>query len=233
MAGGSGTRLRPYTAVLPKPLVPIGEISILELVLRQLRWAGFGKVLISVGYKAEIIMAVIGDGSRFNLEVTYHHEDKPLGTVGALAEMDDLSDDFLVMNGDICTNLNFATIYEQHVRDNATATIGTYHREEKVELGVLDLDSNGEYIVSHREKPTYGFDVSMGVNVFNRKVIELIPRGEFFGFDMLMHAMLENDIPVRAYRFDGRWLDIGRPDDYDRMIQEFAENPGAYLPDGA
>ncbi|MDA2929385.1 sugar phosphate nucleotidyltransferase [Acidobacteria bacterium AH-259-O06] len=231
MAGGLGTRFRSFTAVLPKPLVPIGDISIIELVLRQLRGFGFEAVIVSVGYKAELIMAVVGDGRQFGLEVRYQKESKPLGTIGALALMKDLEENFLVMNGDICTNLNFAEIYRDHVASNATATVGAYARREKIELGVLDLDSSGR-IISFREKPTYDFHVSMGVNVFNHCVLNLIPAGEFFGFDMLMHAMLGKGIAVRPYFFDGLWLDIGRPDDYNRMVEDYAANPGAYLPEG-
>ncbi len=230
MAGGLGTRLRPLTAVLPKPLVPIGDISIMELVLRQLRAAGFESVIISVGYKAELIMAVVGDGTQFGLKVRYHKENQPLGTVGALALIEDLADSFLVMNGDICTNLNFAEIYRDHIASSAAVTVGTFPRREKIELGVLELNSSNDRIVGFREKPTYDFHVAMGVNVFSRRVLDLIPKGEFFGFDMLMHAMLREGVAMRPYVFDGLWLDIGRPDDYNRMVEDYAANPRAYLP---
>lgn len=233
MAGGEGTRLRPFTSVLPKPLIPIGEISILEMVLRQLRYNFFRKIIIAVGHKAELIMAVIGDGRRFGLDVTYHQEDKPLGTLGALAYMQGLEDNFLVMNGDICTNLNFKEFYESHVRSGAMASIGTYARCEKIELGVLTVDKLGQKIIGFQEKPTYDFLVSMGVNAFKRSIIDLIPKGEFFGFDDLMHKALKNNINIRSYQFDGLWHDIGRLDDYERMLQDFKANPTAYLPQGA
>lgn len=233
MAGGAGTRLRPFTAVFPKPLVPIGDTSIMEMVLRQLRYYGFDQVKISVGYKAELIMAVVGDGRRFGLTVDYHQEDAPLGTVGALAEMDGLEDNFLVMNGDICTSMNFRDVYEGHVASGAHATIGTYRRREKIQLGVLELDAEHDFLTGFREKPEYEFFVSMGVNAFHRSVVELIPRRQFFGFDMLLLKMLENSIPVRAHHFSGRWLDVGRPDDYEKMCVEFQENPREYLPEGA
>ena len=233
MAGGKGTRLRPYTAVLPKPRVPIGETSIIEMVLRQLHFHGFERITISVGYKAELIMAVVGDGKRFGMEVEYHKEDAPRGTAGALAEIEGLEENFLVMNGDICTNMNFKEIYDDHVASSAQATIGTYRRREKIELGVLELDETGSFLAGFREKPEYDFSVAMGVNALNRSVVNLIPQGAYFGFDMLLLKMLEQKIRVRCHRFSGRWLDGGRPDDYDRMCVEFQENPGVYLPDGS
>lgn len=233
MAGGKGTRLRPYTAVLPKPLVPIGDISIIELVLRQLRSFGFERVIISVGHKAELIMAVIGDGDRFGLDVSYHREEKPLGTVGALAEIEGLDDDVLVMNGDVTTNLNFREIFEWHVESGAQATIGTYRRVEQIELGVVEVDEEREHITGFREKPEYDFFVSMGVNVLNRSVRSLIPRDTYFGFDMLMRKMLDARADVRPFLFAGRWLDIGRPDDYDRMVRDFEADRSVYLPGDA
>lgn len=233
MAGGKGTRLRPYTAVLPKPLVPIGETSIIEMVLRQLRLCGFERIKISVGYKAELIMAVVGNGKRFNMEVEYHKEDAPRGTAGALAEIEGLEENFLVMNGDICTNMNFKELYDDHVASGVQATVGTFRRREKVELGVLELDESGRFVDGFKEKPEYDFSVAMGVNALNRSVVNLVPQGEFFGFDMLLLKLLELKIPVRSYHFSGRWLDVGRPDDYDRMCVEFQENPGVYLPDGS
>ena len=233
MAGGKGTRLRPFTAVLPKPLVPIGEISILEMVLRQLRHYDFQSAIIAVGYKAELIMAVIGDGSRFGLEITYHHEEEPLGTMGALATIEGLADHFLVMNGDICTNLNFREFLEAHVESRAMATVATYARREKIELGVLKVDDAGQRIVAFEEKPTFDFLVSMGINALSRPIIDLIPKGEYFGFDNLMLKMLRDEIDVRSRRHDGLWHDIGRPDDYDRMLQDFQADPAAYLPEGA
>lgn len=229
MAGGKGTRLRPYTSVLPKPLVPIGDISILEMVLTQLKHFGFKNIIISVGYKAEIIMAVIGDGERFGLNVTYHFEEIPLGTVGALALMDCLEDDFLVMNGDVCTNLDFHELYKFHKASDSIATVGTYSRHEKIELGVLTIDKNRK-IVGFQEKPEFNFLVSMGIYALSKASIKYIPVNTYFGFDDLMRKFLESKVSVQSYEFIGKWCDIGRPDDYQDFLEEFKKNRQDYLP---
>ncbi len=233
MAGGKGTRLRPFTAVLPKPLVPIGEISILEMVLRQLRFYGFEQAIICVGHKAELIMAVVGDGKRFGLEVRYHLEEKPMGTVGALTQVTGLEENFLVMNGDICTDLDFSLLYRDHLEHGAAATVGCYQREEQIELGVLELDGNGGRVVGFQEKPIHHLWVAMGVNALQKRVIDLIPKNQLFGFDSLLHRMLTDGVPIRAFRFRGLWLDIGRPDDYEKIVVEFEANRYAYLPEDA
>jgi len=233
MAGGKGTRLRPFTNILPKPLVPIGEISTLELVLRQLQFYGFKKIIISVGYKAELIMAVISDGSRFKLDISYHNESKPLGTLGALPLIENLEDNFLVMNGDICTNMNFMELYENHIKSGAKATIGAYARQERVEFGVLKLDKSRKKVIGFQEKPIHDLAVAMGVNVYHKSIVDFIPKNEFFGFDDLMYKMLETNINLRYYLFEGLWHDIGKLDDYEVMLQDFKNNPKAYLPQGA
>jgi len=230
MAGGKGTRLRPFTHVLPKPLVPIGERSILERVLEQLATCGFTEVVIAVGYKRELIMAVIGDGSRYGLSVRYHTEEKPLGTIGALAGIEGLADNFLVMNGDICTDLHFGEFLEDHVASGARASVGTYARRETIELGVLTLDDGAERIVGFQEKPTYDFHVSIGVNAFQRSILELVPSDAFFGFDDLMHRMLNEGVSIRSHRVEGLWQDIGRLDDYERMSEMLRADPSLLTP---
>jgi len=233
MAGGKGTRLRPFTTILPKPLVPVGEIPILEMVLRQLRFYGFDRVCISVGHKAELVMAVIGDGKRLGLDVSYYHETQPLGTIGSLACIDDLEENFLVMNGDICTNLDFGEFLRAHVASGALATVSTFARREQIELGLVKVDGPDGKVVAFHEKPTYDFLVSMGVNAFQKTIRNLIPPARAFGFDALMLAMLDCGLDVRSRTFGGVWHDIGRVDDYDRMLQDFRDNPTVFLPEGA
>ena len=219
MAGGEGRRLRPITAVLPKPLVPIGNVSVLEMLLRQLSHQGFDEAVLCVGHKAELVMAAVGDGRRFGLDVRFHREESPRGTVGALTDVADwLDDSFLVMNGDLCTDLDFRQLLERHHANDAPATISAFRREERLELGVLDLTEDGGRLAAFREKPVRDFWVSMGVNALDRSVLDLIPHERPFGFDQLMLAMLESERPVDVFRHEGFWLDIGRPDDYERML---------------
>jgi NDP-sugar pyrophosphorylase family protein len=231
MAGGEGRRLRPITAVLPKPLVPIGEISVLEMVLRQLKWYGFDEAILCIGPKAELIMAVVGDGARFGLDVRYHIEARPMGTIGSLAVLEDLREDFLVLNGDVCTDMDFGAFFARHESHGSSATVSTYARRERIELGVLELDANRERLIGFQEKPNFDFWVAMGVNAFNRSVLDLVPDDRPFGFDDLMAAMLEAGLDVRVFPYDGFWLDIGRPDDYESILDQFPRIRADLLPD--
>lgn len=233
MVGGKGMRLRPFTYILPKPLVPVGESSILELVLRQLRFFGIDEAILSVGHKAELIMAVVGDGKRFGMKISYHQEATPQGTIGALSAIEGLDENFLVMNGDICTNLDYSALFNAHVESGALATISTYRRLEKIELGVLSLAEGTDRIVGFAEKPVHNLLVSMGVNAFHHSVLDFIPRDTYFGFDHLMAALLKAGADVRSRLFEGTWHDIGRPDDYQRMLEDFEARPSHYLPHGA
>ena len=229
LAGGRGRRLLPYTTVLPKPLMPIGDYPILEVILRQLKRDGFTKVTISTGYLHELIHAYIGSTKNIGLDITYSHEETPLGTIGPLRLIDDLDDDFLVMNGDILTDLRYSTLVEYHKKQKAIATIATYQRDTPIDFGVLEKDAENR-IVAFREKPTYHFDVSMGVYVFSKKILDFVPEGEPFGFDHLMYALTGAKAPVFSYPHDGYWLDIGRPDDYARSIEEFEKYKDRFLP---
>jgi NDP-sugar pyrophosphorylase family protein len=221
LAGGQGVRLRPYTTSIPKPLVPIGgELSILEIVLRQLRASGFESVTLAIGHLGQIIRAYVGDGSQWGLDVEFHLEESPLGTVGPLLMMrDDLPEHFLVMNGDILTNLNYRALMDEHAMFGSNVTVATYKREVKIDFGVLEvLDSE---IVHFREKPTLDYSVSMGVYGMSRSALERYAPGTAVGFDDLMLDQLREGRPPRSFQFSGYWLDIGRPDDYDRANAEF------------
>jgi NDP-sugar pyrophosphorylase family protein len=228
LAGGKGRRLLPYTTVLPKPLMPIGEYPILEVILRQLERAGFSDVVICTGHLHEIIRAYLAQSRHPGLSIRFTHEDEPLGTIGPLRLIDHLEDTFLVMNGDILTDLDYRKLLEAHTRKKAMATIATYHREVNVDFGVLEPDSEGR-IRAFREKPTYPFEVSMGIYAFQREILGFVPEGSPFGFDELMLAMIAKGAPVYSYLHDGYWLDIGRPDDYARSIEEFAQNRERFL----
>jgi len=221
LAGGRGTRLRPYTTTIPKPLVPVGERPILDVVLRQLHAAGVRRVTLAVSHMAELIMAFFGDGGKLGLAIDYAVEAEPKGTVGPLVDINGLPENFIVMNGDVLTDLDYAALYADHVEANARLTIATYRRRQTMDFGVLELDRDARRIVAFREKPVDLLDVSMGVYVFNRALLARIPRGRPYGLDELVLSMLKDGEPIRAYPFEGYWLDLGRPDDYDRANQEF------------
>jgi NDP-sugar pyrophosphorylase family protein len=228
LAGGKGTRLRPYTTTLPKPLMPVGERPILAIVIAQLKAAGIKKITIAVNHMAELIMAYFGNGEKFGVEITYSMEDKPLGTVGPVKLIKDLPDHFLVMNGDILCNLNYAELFKAHVASGAGFTIATYQRDAKIDFGVLEIDKTSKQLTAFIEKPTYHFDVSMGIYVFSKSVLEIVPRDQPFGIDNLALRMLAERQAVNTFPFSGYWLDIGRPDDYDQANNDVANNPGLF-----
>lgn len=221
LAGGRGTRLRPYTTSLPKPLVPIGdEFSILEIVLRQLGVRGFERATIAIGYLGSLIRAYVGDGSQWGIAVDYVTEDQPLGTMGPVVQnLDRFPEHFLVMNGDILTDLDFADLLQSHVAGSAPLTVGTYRRDVKIDFGVLEIA--GERIVGFREKPVLSYSVSMGIYGLSRRTLERYTPGQALGFDELVLDLLASGENPGVYPFSGAWLDIGRPEDYDRANTEF------------
>jgi len=163
LAGGKGARLQPYTNVLPKPLMPLGEHPILDIILRQIKQSGTTEVILAVGYLGHLLQAFFGDGSQYGLQITYSIEQEPLGTAGPIGlVLDRLDDDFLVMNGDLLTTLNYRHFFDFHIKMNAAATIGIYSREVKIDFGVIQSDEN-VFLVDYIEKPAYLFDVSMGI----------------------------------------------------------------------
>ncbi len=220
LAGGKGTRLRPFTTTIPKPLVPVGDIPIMELLLRQLSSRGCDRVTVAVGHMAQLIMAYFGDGSKWDLSIDYSIEDEPLNTIGPLKLIPDLPEHFLVMNGDLLTDLDMSKLYEAHVESGAAGTVATYERDVRIDFGVLSYDAESRRVTGFIEKPVEHFSVSMGIYAFSRDILDLVPDGEPFGFDELMLASIDRGLDVRAFPHDGYWLDIGRPDDYDRANRD-------------
>jgi len=220
LAGGKGTRLRPYTVVLPKPLMPIGEYPILEVVIRQLSRHGFDHITMAVNHQAELIKAFFGDGSRWQLRIDYSLEDTPLGTMGPLTRIKDLPDHFLVMNGDVLTDLDFADFHAQHVNANHLFTISSHRRQHLVDYGVLVTNAHGT-LEAFEEKPVNAYEVSMGVYMVSRAVLAYVPSHGPYGFDDLMRDLLKARKAVHVRPFGGYWLDIGREDDYRQAIDEF------------
>ena len=229
LAGGKGVRLRPYTTALPKPLVPIGDQhAILEIVLRQLATAGFTSATIAIGHLGHIIRAYVGNGSQWGLRVGYSTEESPLGTMGPLLTMlDRLPENFLVMNGDILTDLDYGDVVRQHSASGAPLTVATYARKVSIDFGVLTTESGR--VVGFAEKPSLDYRVSMGVYGLSRDTLAGYTPGLPLGFDELMLDLLRSQNPPHTYEFDGYWLDIGRPDDYDRANAEFTTHRGLLL----
>lgn len=221
LAGGKGTRLRPYTTLIPKPLVPIGgQYSILEIVIMQLKRQGFSHITLAVNHFSNLIMAYFGDGSRLGVKIDYSLEEKELSTIGPLRLIKDLPKDFLVMNGDILCDLNFKTFFDKHIQNKNKISVSSYQRKVNVDFGVLEYDQKG-HLVEFKEKPTYEFDVSMGIYCINRSIIEELPKDIAYGFDNLMTDSLAKKQNVNIYPFSGYWLDIGRPDDYQYADENF------------
>ncbi|PWI42792.1 nucleotidyltransferase family protein [Streptomyces sp. ICBB 8177] len=229
LAGGKGIRLRPYTTALPKPLVPIGDQHpILEIVLRQLAGAGFTSCTLAIGHLGHIIRAYVGDGSQWGLHVDYATEESPLGTMGPLLTMlDRLPEHFLVMNGDVLTDLDYGDVLRRHRRTGPPLTIATYQRQVSIDFGVLTTE--GDQVVGFHEKPSMAYRVSMGVYGLSRSALTRYAPGLPLGFDDLVLDLLAAGTPPASYDFDGYWLDIGRPDDYDRANAEFTTRRGLLL----
>ena len=228
LAGGKGSRLAPYTKVIPKPLMPIGDMPILEVLLRQVRRAGVDEIVLSVGHMASLLRAFFQEGEYLGLNIRYSYEDQPLGTAGPLPLIDGLDQTFLVMNGDVLTTLDFADLLAYHRQSGALVTIAMYNRQVKIDLGVLQLNG-GHEISGYIEKPTYNFQVSMGIYVFEPRALEFIPRGQYFDFPSLILCLLENGQKVVSYPFDGYWQDLGRSDDYEQAILDFETMRAQFL----
>lgn len=223
LAGGRGTRLRPFTTSLPKPLVPIGdEMAIIEVILRQLAQQGFRTVTVAIGHLGQLIQAYVSDGSQWGLKVDYQQEDEPLGTMGPVARMlPRLPPSFVVMNGDVLTDLPYADLLDTHRESGAPISVATYRRDLHVDFGVLDVEAG--LIVGFSEKPVLKYSVSMGVYAVSRSALEGVPPHQVYGFDDLMHDLLGAGLKPASYPWHGYWLDIGRPDDFDRANAEFSQ----------
>jgi len=230
LAGGKGTRLRPYTVVLPKPLMPIGDYPILEVIVRQLVQNGFSHITMAVNHQAELIQTFFGNGSKWGICIDYSLEDKPLSTMAPLKLIDNLPEHFLVMNGDILTDLDFSEFYNYHVSKNNIFTISSCQREMKSEFGVLESNENNT-LVGFKEKPISKYDVSMGIYMVSKVAVDFIPENTFYGFDHLMLDLMTHKKEPKVKRFSGYWLDIGRPEDYEVAIDVFEKEKENFLKD--
>ncbi len=230
LAGGKGSRLAPYTRILPKPLMPIGDMPILEVLLFQMKAAGIDQVILTVGHLSELLRSFFRDGSQYGLQIAYSYEECPLGTAGPLALVDGLSETFLVTNGDVLTTLSLRELIEFHKANKAIATIAAHHRQSKIDLGVIQKDGDCR-ITGYIEKPVYEFLVSMGIYVFEPAVLAYIPYNQRLDFPDLVKTMIAAGEKVAAYEFNGYWEDLGRPDDYERASQDFEAMRSKFLPE--
>lgn len=229
LAGGQGVRLRPYTTILPKPLMPVGNYPIAEIIIRQLKHYGVEEITLAVGYLHQLIEAYFGDGSRWGVKINYLHEDQPLGTAGPLARLENFDEPLIVMNGDILTDLDFSRFYQAHLDGGSEITIASFKRKVNIDLGVIQLGSDNT-LIDYIEKPQYSFLVSMGIYVFSPSVLQFIPPEERFDFPDLVKRLIAENRSVKAYPFDGFWLDIGRSEDYLNASDVFEKNESLLLP---
>jgi NDP-mannose synthase len=229
-AGGRGQRLLPYTTVLPKPLMPVAGLPILEIVIRQLVRCGLGNVTVTLGYLGDLIEAVVARRQQWGASVQFVTEEEPLGTIGAITLVPDLREPFIVMNGDILTDLDYGAFLADHIASGADLSIATYTKDVSISLGVFDFDGDGK-VNGFKEKPTYRFPCSMGIYAFSPQLLDIIPRGVHFGFDDLIERCLADDISVRAHQHEGLWLDIGRHEDYEDATKLFVDNRDRLLPE--
>ena len=253
LAGGKGTRLMPYTRIFPKPLIPIGEMPILEVLLRQLKRSGIDEVVLAVGHLSELMRAFFQDGSQLGVKISYSYEENPLGTAGPLALIDGLTDTFLVTNGDVLTTLPIADLIASHKQSGALATIAMHARQVKIDLGVIQLSgsqrredfqslisSDGpslndaaqglNRVVDYIEKPSYHYLVSMGLYVFEPRVLDYIPKEQRLDFPDLIKKLLAAGEIVNGFPFEGYWQDLGRPDDYEQACADFEQMRQEFLP---
>jgi NDP-sugar pyrophosphorylase family protein len=228
LAGGKGTRLHPFTVSIPKPLLPLGDVPILEIVLAQLRNAGVTRVVVTLGHLPHLFAACIGDGSRFGLTIEYCQEEHPLGTAGSLLLVKQPEEAVLVMNGDLLTTINYGELLRFHYQQGAAATIAVHRRSMYVDYGVIETTVAGQ-LDRYIEKPSIPYLVSMGINVVSRESLRLIPPGEKFDMPQLMLAIKSSGKTVNCYETDCYWQDIGRFDDFQKASADFAADPDRFL----
>jgi len=231
LAGGRGTRLAPYTYVLPKPMMPVGDKAILEILLRQIKRAGIQQIILTVGHLAGLMQAFFQDGQQYDLDITYSFEPKPLGTASPLALVPDLNETFLVCNGDVLTLININDLIKFHHEQGGICTIAMHKRQFKVDLGVIE-QTNGDFeITGYVEKPILDYKVSMGIYIFEPAILKYIPKDEYLDFPNLVHILLAAGERVIGYPYDGYWMDLGNPDDFAQANRDFEKMRSQFLPE--
>ncbi len=232
LAGGRGTRLAPYTTVIPKPLLPVGDIPILEVILRQLAHAGFDHATLALGYMREYFAAFLAQHKSLHqlLEIDMVYEEHPTGTAGSLARIEGLNETFLVMNGDILSDLDYRELLDFHRSQKAMLTIATQRKPVKIDLGVLEFDAQ-QFVRDYIEKPTLHYAVSMGIYIYEPAVLSHIAPDEYLDFPDLVLRLVHSGERVAAFDSKAWWLDLGRPEDLQQATEIFMARRSQFLPD--
>lgn len=230
LAGGKGTRLAPYTRIIPKPMMPIGDKAILEVMLYQMHRAGINDIILTVGHLAGLMRAYFQDGTQYGVNICYSFEDHPLGTAGPLGLINGLDETFMVCNGDVLTTLDIQELIKFHKQNQGVATIASHQRQVNIDLGVIQ--TNGDHtIIGYQEKPTIDYIVSMGIYIFEPTVLQYIQKGQYLDFPDLIKILVAEKKKVLAYPFDGYWEDLGRADDYEQANIDFEQMRSLFLPE--
>ncbi len=233
LAGGRGSRLAPFTSVIPKPLLPVGETPILEIIIRQLAAAGFDHITLTLGYMSTYFHAFVAQHRSLSrlARIDFVEEEKPTGTAGSLASVPGLRGTFLVMNGDILTSLDYPALLAHHHAQKGVLTIGMHAKDIKIDLGVIQTDAAGQ-VTGYIEKPTLSYGVSMGIYVYSEEALARIAPGEYLDFPSLVLQLLADGKKVATYATDATWLDLGRVEDLQRTSEIFAHARSDFLPEG-
>ncbi len=228
LAGGLGLRLRPYTMNIPKPLLPLGDTPTMDIVLRQLAAQGFTRAVLTLGHLPELITAILGDGSKYGIQIDYQNEPEPLGTAGPLRFVEDLDETFLVMNGDLLTTVDYASVVTDLAQRPSAASILLARREVNIDYGVVHTGEGGS-LSRYEEKPTLDYYVSTGIYGLTREAVSYIPPGRF-DMPTLMSSLVDAGHDVHCVKSDAYWQDIGRFDDYQHASADFVAEPERFLP---
>ncbi len=223
LAGGKGTRLLPYTTVLPKPLMPIGDMPILEIIIRQLKKYDITDITISVGYLAGLIETFFGNGNKFGVKINYSMEYEPLGTAGPVSLIDNLDETFLLMNGDVLTSLNYNKFIEYHRTKRSILTIGLQLQSYQIPLGYIEHDMNYN-VTNYIEKPVHKFDVGMGIYLMEPEILQYMKKGKRLDIPELVLKLISDNKKVIGYPTDEYWLDMGKHEEYNKAIEDFEKN---------
>lgn len=231
LAGGRGTRLAPYTTIIPKPLMPLGERPILDLILHQLAADGFTRATLTLGYMADYFRVFLAQRPELRdlIDIDFIEETEPTGTAGSLAMVPGLDEPFLVMNGDIFTDLNYGELFQYHLNQKAALTIAAHQKNVKIDLGVLETDETG-LVTDYIEKPTKQYSVSMGIYIYSPDVLDVIPKGEYLDFPTLVLQLRDAGRKVMTWKTDATWLDLGRPEDLQAATELFIEKQSTFMP---